>query len=57
MERVTGIGGIFFKAKDAKALCEWYHQHLGIDFLYGTATSFKWINYNNPGQTGRNAGI
>jgi predicted enzyme related to lactoylglutathione lyase len=31
MKRVTGIGGIFFKAKDPKALGEWYRKHLGID--------------------------
>jgi predicted enzyme related to lactoylglutathione lyase len=31
MERVTGIGGIFFKAKDPKALAAWYREHLGLD--------------------------
>lgn len=31
MKRVTGIGGIFFKAKDAPALHAWYKRHLGID--------------------------
>ena len=31
MKRVTGIGGIFFSAKDPKALCAWYKTHLGID--------------------------
>ena len=31
MKRVTGIGGIFFKAKDAPALQAWYKRHLGID--------------------------
>jgi len=30
MEKVTGIGGFFFKAKDPKALSDWYQQHLGI---------------------------
>lgn len=30
MERVTGVGGIFFKASDPKALAEWYRVHLGI---------------------------
>lgn len=30
--KVTGIGGIFFKAKDAEALREWYHQKLGITY-------------------------
>jgi glyoxylase I family protein len=30
MERVTGIGGIFFRAQDPKALKEWYAKHLGV---------------------------
>ncbi|MCB0456402.1 MAG: VOC family protein [Flavobacteriaceae bacterium] len=29
-KRVTGIGGLFFKAKDPKATKEWYHKHLGF---------------------------
>ena len=31
MERVVGIGGVFFRAKDAEALRAWYAEHLGID--------------------------
>ena len=31
MKRVTGIGGVFFKAKDATALQAWYKRHLGIN--------------------------
>ena len=27
---VTGIGGIFFRAKDPKALGAWYAEHLGV---------------------------
>ena len=30
-ERVLGIGGLFFRSRDPKALSEWYQQHLGID--------------------------
>ena len=30
MEKVNGIGGFFFRAKDPKALGLWYEQHLGI---------------------------
>ncbi len=30
-ERVLGIGGLFFRSPDPKALAEWYQQHLGID--------------------------
>lgn len=29
-ERVTGIGGVFFRARDPKALLAWYREHLGI---------------------------
>jgi glyoxylase I family protein len=31
MERVTGIGGMFFRARDPDALARWYAEHLGID--------------------------
>jgi len=30
MERVEGIGGFFFRAKDPKALAEWYEANLGV---------------------------
>lgn len=42
MRRVTGIGGVFFKAKDEKALREWYRVHLGIDVQDWGGASFKW---------------
>ena len=29
-QRVTGLGGIFFKAKNEKKLREWYRKHLGL---------------------------
>ena len=28
--RVTGLGGFFFKSKDPKAIREWYKKHLGL---------------------------
>lgn len=31
MARVTGLGGIFFKARDPAALGAWYAKHLGLD--------------------------
>ncbi|WP_241482217.1 hypothetical protein [Leisingera sp. ANG-Vp] len=32
MARITGIGGVFIKARgDAKALAEWYSDHLGLE--------------------------
>ncbi len=31
MKRVLGMGGVFFKADDPKALKKWYETHLGIE--------------------------
>ena len=42
MKRVTGIGGIFFKAKDAVSLRAWYKLHLGIDVQDWGGTAFRW---------------
>jgi predicted enzyme related to lactoylglutathione lyase len=39
--RVTGIGGIFFKAEDPKALARWYRRHLGIR-IEGSVGLFAW---------------
>ncbi|HEY0528722.1 MAG TPA: VOC family protein [Gemmatimonadaceae bacterium] len=44
MKRVTGIGGIFFKAKDAPALHAWYKRHLGIDVQDWGGASFTWAD-------------
>lgn len=41
LKRVTGIGGIFFKCKDPKAIRAWYQTHLGLNTnQYGTV--FEW---------------
>ena len=42
MKRVTGIGGIFFKSKDPKALGEWYKTHLGMDVTDWGGAIFQW---------------
>jgi predicted enzyme related to lactoylglutathione lyase len=44
MKRVTGIGGIFFKAKDPKAMQAWYKRHLGIDVLEWGGAAFTWTD-------------
>jgi predicted enzyme related to lactoylglutathione lyase len=31
VERVSGIGGFFFRAKDPEALAKWYASNLGIE--------------------------
>lgn len=44
MRRVTGIGGIFFQAKDPVALRAWYKNHLGIDVQEWGGTAFVWAD-------------
>ncbi|HET7839945.1 MAG TPA: VOC family protein [Rectinemataceae bacterium] len=42
MKRVTGIGGIFFTAKDPVALRAWYRDHLGIEVQEWGGAIFEW---------------
>jgi predicted enzyme related to lactoylglutathione lyase len=44
MKRVTGIGGIFFTAKDPAALQDWYKEHLGIDVQPWGGAAFDWTD-------------
>jgi predicted enzyme related to lactoylglutathione lyase len=48
MKRVTGIGGIFFKAKDPAALRAWYRTHLGIESEDWGGMAFTWSGPDNP---------
>jgi predicted enzyme related to lactoylglutathione lyase len=51
MKRVTGIGGIFFKAEKPDELREWYARHLGFNTdPYGT--NFEWRHTDAPDQKG-----
>jgi predicted enzyme related to lactoylglutathione lyase len=51
MQKITGIGGVFFKARDPKSLMEWYHENLGLQFQNGFI-EFKW----SEGQGEKNEG-
>ncbi len=42
--RVTGIGGVFIKAKDPAMLRAWYKKHLGIDVQAWGGASFRWAD-------------
>jgi predicted enzyme related to lactoylglutathione lyase len=44
MKRVTGIGGIFFTARDPVALRSWYKQHLDIDVQEWGGAAFVWAD-------------
>ena len=46
-EKVTGIGGIFFKARDPGQLSAWYQKHLGV------GADFIWREHDRPDEIGR----
>src|SRR5450631_1625806 len=47
--RVTGIGGIFFKSKNPKALAQWYRDHLGMNVEKWGSVTFRWAQDNPTG--------
>ena len=52
-KRVTGIGGIFFKAQDPSKLGEWYAQNLGVELeSYGPMSIFRWKRPDDPSKNG-----
>lgn len=48
MERVTGIGGLFFRASDPKALAEWYEIHLGVVRTPESYDAEPWVQSAGP---------
>ena len=48
MEKVTGIGGVFFKSPDPKTLQQWYVDNLGIEPDEGGYVSFVWREKADP---------
>ena len=52
MKRVTGIGGIFFRANDPAALRTWYKTHLGIDVQAWGGAAFNWTDADGNAMTG-----
>jgi predicted enzyme related to lactoylglutathione lyase len=42
MQRVTGIGGVFLRARDADALRAWYAKHLGAEISEWGGQQFEW---------------
>jgi predicted enzyme related to lactoylglutathione lyase len=47
MAKAVGVGGVFLKAQDPKALSEWYALHLGIPVQDGGSLAF-----DGPGSAG-----
>jgi glyoxylase I family protein len=48
LEKVTGIGGLFFRAHDPKALGLWYEQHLGISLTPSSYGGSVWQQEAGP---------
>jgi hypothetical protein len=52
-QRVVGIGGIFFKAKNPGKLGAWYAKHLGLPIdQQWCGCSFDWRDAKNPKEKG-----
>jgi predicted enzyme related to lactoylglutathione lyase len=49
MQKVRGIGGVFFKAKDTAALARWYQEHLGVPVEEWGGAGFKWKEHDAAG--------
>lgn len=42
MEKVDGVGGVFFRAKDPAGLAKWYAENLGVDPVPGDYDTAPW---------------
>ena len=47
-QRVTGIGGLFFRAIDPAAVAGWYQEHLGIDLPPADYNHTSWWQEAGP---------
>ena len=52
MKRAIGIGGVFIKSKDPKALSAWYQKHLGINLLEWGGAVFSWDEQSKTSKNG-----
>jgi len=48
VERVTGIGGVFFRAREPETLKRWYEQHLGVTAPQPTYDEPPWWQEQGP---------
>jgi glyoxylase I family protein len=48
MEKVSGVGGVFFRARDPQALTAWYEEHLGITPVPGSYDIAPWQQEAGP---------
>lgn len=48
MEKVTGIGGLFFRSDNPSELAKWYQQHLGVNVVPTSYDEQPWIQQAGP---------
>ncbi len=48
MERVTGIGGLFFRSNDPKELARWYEKNLGVSLVPESYDETPWTQEAGP---------
>jgi catechol 2,3-dioxygenase-like lactoylglutathione lyase family enzyme len=48
MEKVSGIGGLFFRARDRVALGQWYRDHLGVPLVPSNYDGLPWRQEAGP---------
>jgi predicted enzyme related to lactoylglutathione lyase len=48
MEKVSGIGGLFFRARDPKSLSQWYRDHLGVSPVPANHDDLPWQQEAGP---------
>ncbi len=52
MKRITGIGGVFFKAENPDTLFAWYEKHLGLTGKPGEGFMLPWPKADDPNPAG-----
>jgi len=48
MEKVNGIGGVFFRASNPEKLAEWYEKHLGVNRVPSDYDQPPWTQEAGP---------
>ena len=48
MEKVVGIGGLFFRAENPERLAKWYEENLGVSPVPQDYDQLPWIQEKGP---------
>jgi len=55
MQRVIGIGGVFFKSRNPAEVIAWYEKHLGMKPTWEGGVVFEWKQGDRPDRPGQTA--